>query len=105
MRTVDARRRPLWPFLLSWLSSSWESGGVIGVVGELVAVESEEVEAPAPLKSGSVTERERMPRGSSGMGLSGWEVEETGMSWKVLLRGRPETIEVVTGTTMPELTA
>lgn len=93
IRTVEARRRrPL--DLESESSSLWVSGGVIGVEGESEPLESDSDEFK-PLKVKSVTERDCTPRGSSGIGLSGWEVEETGISWNVPLRGRPKPIVAV----------
>ena len=90
---VDARRgRPVGCGL--WASSSSLGASledVRGVEGESEPFESDSREVAEPLKSKSVTERDRTPRGSSGIGLSGWEVDETGISWKVLLR-RPATI-------------
>lgn len=57
-----------------------------------------------PLKVVSVTESDRTPRGSSGIGLSGCEVDDTGISGKVPLRGRDlEEATVVEG--MVESTA
>jgi hypothetical protein len=51
-----------------------------------------------PLKVVSVTESDRTPRGSSGIGFSGCEVDDTGISGKVVLRGRgPDVGRVVDG--------
>lgn len=61
---------------------------MIGVEGVLEPVEEVSWEAGDPLKLMAVTDRERTPRGSSGIGLSGWEVCETGKSWTEPFRGR-----------------
>ena len=51
-----------------------------------------------PLKVVSVTESDRTPRGSSGIGLSGCEVDDTGISGNVVLQKRdPDEGRVVDG--------
>lgn len=83
---MDARRRcrPPSTFSSAFSSSDWDSvGGVRGVSGEFEPLDTVPWEEPEEmtLKLVSVTESERTPRGSSGIGLSGWEVEDTGISW------------------------
>lgn len=83
MSTVDARRwRPFSPSALPEASSTSEIGSVRAVDGasELGVVSVSLVEGDELPKLMSVTDRERTPRGSSGTGLSGWEVEDTGIA-------------------------
>ena len=79
MRTVEARRRR--PFADLVGDSEWESAGVSGVDGDSESVNSFSCceESEDPLKLMSVTDNDRTPRGSSGIGLFGCDVSDRGI--------------------------
>lgn len=96
MRTVDARRRPLHdpPSSFCRASSSWATscGSAGGVNGAAAWVSGSGWEMDKALKLVSVIDSE-WSRGSSGIGLSGCEVDDTGMPrWSPLENDEFEAI-------------
>lgn len=67
-------------------------GGVSGADGSGAFVSDSSGWTDKALNLVSMTDRDRA-RGSSGMGLSGWEVEDTGMLWQSLLELVKEGVE------------